>query len=326
MSEPARGSGRFGDGLTNSQVLLLAAAIVLPGLAPTMFGWLTGLLAIPVFAILVLHGTARGSILIRNGVLIACGAALFLKLFGSLLFALTLIPLGYSFQRSAATGTGEWKTVLHGALYLGAGWLLFWMVYGTVEGVQPYQHLLKLIDDGFAQTYEYYREQGNLPADRQLYLEQAVNETRRLVPLLLPGVLCGTVILTVWLNLMGGIYLLNRVRPGHLHWKEFSRWRLPDWLVWPAIGAGILLLIGGKGSATLALTLVQVCGLLYFFQGLAVFIHLLERWKIPRTLRLLFYVMLIVQSYGLLLLAILGLADVWVDFRRRTEPPAQAGD
>lgn len=323
----ARGGAQPGGGFSNGQVLLLATAIVLPGIAPAYFGWLTGLLAIPVFYMLAMHGTAMGSILVRNALLLAAIAALLLKLLGTLLFALTLIPLGYSFHRSAAAGNNEWKTVFTGCLYLGASWVLLWTSYGTVEGVQPYQHLLELIDSGFAQSYEYYRAQTDVPPESLLYFEQAVTRTRQLVPLLLPGLLCCIVVLTVWVNLMGGIRLLRRLKPGYVPWKKFSQWRLPDWLIWPAIGAGVLLLVAdGAGAVTMALSLVLVCGLFYFFQGLAVFISLLDRWKVPPALRLVFYGMLIVQSYGLLIIALLGLADVWIDFRRRANSNTQPGN
>lgn len=320
----ARGSAQPGGGFFNGQVLLLATAIVLPGIAPAYFGWLSGLLAIPVFCLLGMHGVGRGSILIRNALLLAGVAALLLKLTGPLLFALTIIPLGYSFNRSAAASDSEWQTMFKGCLYLGAAWLLFWTAYGAVEGVQPYQHLLELIDTGFAETYDYYRKQAGQPAETLFYLEQAVTETRRLVPHLLPGLLGCMVVLTVWVNLMGGISLLGRLKPGYLPWQKYSQWRLPDWLVWPAIGVAILLLAGG--ADTVAFSLALLCGLLYFFQGLAVFIHLLERWKVPQALRIVFYGMLIVQSYGLLLIAMLGLADVWIDFRRRENTNTQLGN
>jgi uncharacterized protein YybS (DUF2232 family) len=61
---------------------------------------------------------------------------------------------------------------------------------------------------------------------------------------------------------------------------------------------------------------LQITGTLYFFQGLAVFVALLERWRTPTFLRVLLYVVFILQSYGMLMLTILGLSDVWFNFRR----------
>jgi cbb3-type cytochrome oxidase subunit 3 len=51
---------------------------------------------------------------------------------------------------------------------------------------------------------------------------------------------------------------------------------------------------------------------------MAVFIHYLDRWKVPRYLRIILYVILAVQSYGLLLLSMVGVADIWFNFRKMT--------
>ena len=61
------------------------------------------------------------------------------------------------------------------------------------------------------------------------------------------------------------------------------------------------------------------------FQGLAVFIHLLGRWKVPAYLRVLLYVMLVIQSYGLVLITLLGIGDTWMNLRpeKEDEPPSQ---
>ncbi len=45
------------------------------------------------------------------------------------------------------------------------------------------------------------------------------------------------------------------------------------------------------------------------------FVALLERWRTPTT-RVLLYLVFILQSYGMLMLAVLGLSDVWFNFRR----------
>ena len=79
-----------------------------------------------------------------------------------------------------------------------------------------------------------------------------------------------------------------------------------------------MLLIGEDGIRSAGLSLIIISALLYFFQGLAVFVHYVDKWKVPVYLKIAIYGILILQSYGLLLLSILGLADVWLDFRKKT--------
>jgi hypothetical protein len=302
--------------LLNGQAILLAAALLLPGLAPSLFGWLSGLLATPIFCLLCINGQKKGILLIRNGILLAAVAAIILKLVPSLLFSLTMVPLGYSFSKSYTDGEGEIRSGTRGTIVLGVTWLIFWVGYGTVQDMNPYRHLLELLDTGFAQTVEFYLKSTDLPAENILQLEQAVNELRRIIPMILPGLLCCTVLITVWINLIFSTAVLTRLQPDHTVWRRYSQWRLPDKLVWVLIAAGVFLLMGQGTLSQVAIGTFLVAALLYFFQGLAVFIHLLEKWKVPIYLRILIYGILILQSYGLILLTLVGLADVWFNFRR----------
>jgi len=303
--------------LLNSQAILLAAALLLPGLLPSLFGWLSGLLATPIFCLLYINGQKKGLLLVRNGVLLALIAAIILKLVPSILFSLTMVPLGYSFSKSYNNSSNEIQTGIHGIVVLAATWLIFMISYGAIQEINPYQHLLEILDTGFAQTYEYYLKDTALPPENILQLEQAVNELRRVIPMILPGILCCTVLITVWINLVFSLNILARLKTAPLPWKKYSQWRLPDKLIWVLIAAGILLLIGQGNLSQVAFTIFLTATLLYFFQGLAVFIYMLDKWKVPVYLRILIYGILILQSYGLILLTIVGLADVWFNFRRK---------
>ncbi|NOX80841.1 MAG: DUF2232 domain-containing protein [Deltaproteobacteria bacterium] len=309
----AQSGGRFFNGPT----ILLAAAFLLPALIPGLFGWISGMMAIPVFYFLKVDGERQGGIEIRNSILLAGAGALVLQQLPVMLFSLTLIPLAYSLNRSAAAGDSEVRTGARGVIILGASWFVFWAVYGTIVGINPYTHLLKTLDSGFAQVYEIYSKNGNLPADTLLNLEQVIHELRRLIPIILPGMLACSVMMTVWMNMVGANSLLQRLRPELAPWRKYSHWRLPDRIVWLPIVAGVALTIGSGIVKNAALWILLVSALLYFFQGLAVLIHLLDKWKVPLYIRILIYGIIVLQGYGLFVLVITGVADVWIDFRHR---------
>lgn len=306
-----------GKHVYTSLTVLLAAAFVLPGLAPSLFGWISGLVAIPIFFLLSVYGTRQGTILVRNGVIIATFAALILNQLPSTLFSLSLVPLGYSFNRSAAGKEDELRTCFNGCIVLGVSWLIFWSVYGSVHGVNPYNQLLQILDTGFSQTYELYSENSDIPVDTQINIEQAIAEFRTIIPKILPGILACTLLLTVWINLICSISLLERFSPGRSPWKKYRDWRLPDRLIWMPIAAGIALITGEGVVSSAGFCFVLVSALIYFFQGLAVFINFMDRWNVPLYLKILIYGILILQSYGLLLLSVIGIVDVWINFRNR---------
>ncbi|HEB50500.1 MAG TPA: DUF2232 domain-containing protein [Desulfobulbus sp.] len=323
----AQGSNHPGrSSFFSGQTLMVAMVYVLPVLIPALFGWMNMVLAVPAFYVLRVFGTREGTSLLRNGLLLAALGALLLNQVGVFLFSLTMLPLAYSLDRSAALGEGPARAGARGTITLALTWIAFWTIYGITAGMNPYNHLLELLDAGFTQTFEIYKSNTDLPAEVLLDLDRVISELKLLVPRILPGVLACMVLMTVWMNMVAGNTLLLQRNPEKAPWAGYSGWRLPEQLVWLPIIALALTLIGQGRIRDAGICLLLVAGLVYFFQGLAVFIHLLERWKVPRYLRLVFYLLLIIQSYGLILLAVLGIADVWIDFRRMGRNDGQPGE
>ena len=126
--------------------------------------------------------------------------------------------------------------------------------------------------------------------------------------MILPGILCCTILITVWINLIFSASLIARLQPDQSPWQKYSQWRLPDKLVWFLIAAVVILLLGQERASQIGVGILFVTALLYFFQGFAVFIYLLDKWNIPVYLKILIYVILILLSYGLMLMILAGLA------------------
>jgi uncharacterized protein YybS (DUF2232 family) len=63
-------------------------------------------------------------------------------------------------------------------------------------------------------------------------------------------------------------------------------------------------------------------GTLYFLQGLAIVAFYFERWKMPLFIKGFVYVVLFLQQFASMVVAALGLFDVWFDFRKLVKKPA----
>jgi hypothetical protein len=94
-------------------------------------------------------------------------------------------------------------------------------------------------------------------------------------------------------------------------------YRVPDFVIWVAMSAFLLTMVsfGVKAVAVLAVNVVNVAIVLYFFQGLAVTQVFLNSIRAGILTRILTYILLIGQLF--LLLSVIGLIDYWADFRRR---------
>lgn len=93
--------------------------------------------------------------------------------------------------------------------------------------------------------------------------------------------------------------------------------RVPDLLIWVFLFSFLFsfLKIGPAFVSVVALNLMQYLLGVYFFQGLAVTETALLIFRIGPFFKILFYILIVGQLF--LLLSLVGLADYWVDFRRR---------
>ena len=103
------------------------------------------------------------------------------------------------------------------------------------------------------------------------------------------------------------------------------RWELPELLVWAFIVSGVCFLIGIPPLRVVGLNGLIVLLGLYFLQGLSIAAFLFRRFQLPRFLATLSVILLVFQPFFTLLVAGLGLFDVWFAFRRLSlpRPPGQ---
>jgi hypothetical protein len=100
--------------------------------------------------------------------------------------------------------------------------------------------------------------------------------------------------------------------------KDLTQFKVPDWFVWPLI-ASLVLLLGvdyglPKVSETVGMNLLVCLGVFYVFQGLGVYSDFLRFARIGGFIKILF--LFFILYAGLPFLVILGIFDMWFNFRR----------
>ena len=96
---------------------------------------------------------------------------------------------------------------------------------------------------------------------------------------------------------------------------EMRMFSLPDWLIWVFIGSlgATFIQSGSEIVSIFSMNVLAVTLAAYFFQGLAVFNHFLDRLKIFGFWRLLAYFLVFFQMF--IFISGLGILDYWFDFR-----------
>lgn len=298
--------------------LLLGGLFVLPLAVPAMFAWLDVLLAAVVCCALVLLGWRPGLRQLGFGLGGAALVALILQQLELYLFSLSACPLGMVLAKGIEQQESVAKSGARGLVALGLAWLFFWFLFAQWTQTNPYQGMLESLDKGLAATLALYSgEESGLSAETREQVETLVAALRARLPQLLPALWLGMATITVWVNMALANWFLGRLRSGAGPWGLYRSWRLPEQLVWLPIAAAVLLLFGMGPIQSVSLWLLVFTTLLYSFQGLAVSLCFFEHWRLPVFVRVLAVFFLTIQGYGLMLLAILGVSDVWLNWRNR---------
>lgn len=153
-----------------------------------------------------------------------------------------------------------------------------------------------------------------LPPEQLIELQKIGEMLIEWVPRLYPA------FLTVSL---GGVMLvlalgLRRLADGRmlLPGPSFSEWKLPEQMVWGVIAAGFALVIPWQPLKVGALNVLIVLLPLYFLQGMAVIATFLAKRKMPMFVRGMVYLLIVILNPLPLLVTVLGVTDLWVDFRK----------
>ena len=125
------------------------------------------------------------------------------------------------------------------------------------------------------------------------------------------------VLAMIWLN----IILVLRLNPERIREQMglqpsyFSRWKVPEWFIWPTIIAGFSMLREWGWPSDLGKNFFEVSKAVYAIQGLSILTFFLDAWTVRGIFRMFAYLLGIVLM--LPIVQALGFFDLWFDFRAK---------
>ncbi|OGW16486.1 MAG: hypothetical protein A3K09_04720 [Nitrospinae bacterium RIFCSPLOWO2_12_FULL_47_7] len=97
---------------------------------------------------------------------------------------------------------------------------------------------------------------------------------------------------------------------------KFSIWVLPDQVIWLFIYSAVSFYLPLGDFKAFGLNLFVVTMAVYFLQGLAIVIHVLESKAVPGFLWIIVLFLVVTQPLLMGIVAGIGLLDLWADFRK----------
>jgi len=281
------------------------------------FIWFYFLTPLPLIFLPIYLGFEKGMTIIAHSILISGMVALFFGSLSVLFFSLCLLPVGFILARSINRKESLFQSALQGVVWLAAIWLISGILISLFSHTNIYSDALDNIDGSIEAAYTAYNQSPDVSADVKYELQTVFTRLRELTPKVFPGILLAFVIGTIFINMTIATILLMKTNCPR--WESFRLFRLPDQLIWAIILGGLLLFIPVDGIKTIGMNLLIVFGSLYFIQGLSVVTTFFVKWSVPKPLQALILIFLIIQGYGYLMLALLGIAEIWLDSRKPTD-------
>jgi uncharacterized protein YybS (DUF2232 family) len=184
------------------------------------------------------------------------------------------------------------------------------------QDVSVKEFFTKQVRSHFSQSMEAFESMGESKAEveeMKAFAEKAAVSFAASYPaFLLIGSLIGAaanyaLIRIAWMRFYG---------PGLFSGRAFSEWVCPENLVWGFILSGMSLFLGHGMVADAGLNVFLVILCIYFAQGLSIIIHFLKVRKVPTFFWFVLFILIFVQPLLILLVAGLGVFDIWADFRK----------
>jgi uncharacterized protein YybS (DUF2232 family) len=232
-------------------------------------------------------------------------------MFLSVEFCFLGVVLAELFRKRLSVGTTIlWAT----GLVLIFGFTALTLI-GWSKAMGPFDVVQAYLRESLGEAARVYRHMGmeeTQVAEFQRYLKTL---TDMILKVYLGLLIIGTGFI-VWFNVMVSRPLFRLAGLEYPDFGDLGRWQAPEYLVWGVIASGFSLFLAGGVIQFLAVNSLIVMAAVYVFHGLSIVLFYLNKYHIPVWVRAGIYFLIIFQQVFLLVLALAGLFDQWVDFRR----------
>jgi uncharacterized protein YybS (DUF2232 family) len=211
------------------------------------------------------------------------------------------------------------KTVVYPVTAILILWCSFIVLQSLSAGEDPWRLVEDYIGRNIQESIQFYA-QLDIPAEQIDLLKDNLKQITSFFANIFPALVLVSASFIVWLNILAAREIFQRSGMWQPDFGDLSRWRAPDGLIWLLIAAGGLLLVPVSLVRIVSLNLVIVCLFAYLLQGLSIISFLFKTKNVHRSFRILCYCLIFAQQYIIILIAAVGIFDLWVDFRKFIKP------
>jgi len=131
-----------------------------------------------------------------------------------------------------------------------------------------------------------------------------------------PALCITTILFTSWFNMLASKRILLKSGVIPEQFINLAEWKAPVWVIWVFLASGGLLLIPYTLANFAGVNAFLSVSFVYLLQGLAIVSFFFQQKGISPFFRWFFYFFVAIQQILMIAIALLGLFDIWMDFRK----------
>jgi len=204
----------------------------------------------------------------------------------------------------------------------------FFLFISITRGVSPFEmadtYLQTSLDSTLKNTVSLYE---NRKLDQQTIeqLKQTGPKIIDWIKKIYPSLAIIGMGLIVWLNVVISkpLFLYRGVKYPDMGRGDF--WQAPEYMVWGLIIAGFSIFFSDSTLETMAINAVIIFSVIYVFHGLSIVLFFFNKYNVPLWARIIIFLLIISQwIFFIIIFAMMGLFDQWVDFRKINTKPRES--
>jgi len=296
---------------------MLSAVTVILALLGLYFSFAYLIIPVPLSILVYRHG-------LRSGIIVSLVSAILCTLvLNSLFVGLELVIvgiMGVAIGLALKEKFGFGQLFIVGVISSVIATVLKFIAYATIAGFNVLDELTKTLELSAEQALNVWQSLGVTEELLQQY-SQLLSSLPDLFRVLLPFMIVLVGIIQAFAVLFVIRVILKRLGE-QIPWvPPFVEWRLPWYFVWGFILALIFAFINFYypsyilQAASLNLNVFFIYA--FFVQGLAIVWHWMDNLSLPKILRFIFVFLVLFSGWiWVTLIALAGLLDTWIDFRK----------
>ncbi|MGB4547964.1 MAG: YybS family protein [Syntrophales bacterium] len=194
------------------------------------------------------------------------------------------------------------------------------LLYYSWQLATPVLQLVEThVQDSLKHGAQFYGEFG-MPQEQIDSIRENIPGITTTILGLLPSIVVVSASFFAWINVLLIRSLFRKTQIPCPDYGDLTRWKVPEWLVWFVIASGGMMLLPMPEIKLVGFNGLIILLFVYLLQGFSIVDFFFKKKSVPKFLRTIFYFLLFIYQSLLLVVAAVGLFDIWIDFRKMNRP------